>query len=140
MTRYVIVESPYKSKCEWTLSLHLAYARALVRYVTNRGDSPFASHLDLTQALDDRDPVQRERGIAAGLARLRVADIHLFGVDLGESDGMRRARQATPYRCSVENVSLPEWTEAIKLYVEKDDRSGLDALIAANQPLWHVHE
>lgn len=140
MTRLIVCESPYKSKCEWTLSLHLAYARALVRYVTNRGDSPFASHLDLTQALDDRDPVQRERGIAAGLARLRVADIHLFGTDLGFSDGMRRAQTATPYRCKVEQVSLPEWAEAMKQYTERDDRSGLDALIAANQPLWHVHE
>lgn len=138
--RLVVCESPYRSRNSWELSLNLAYARALVRFVAKRGDTPFASHLDLTQALDDRDPDQRELGIVAGLARLRVADVHLFGVDLGVSDGMKRAMKHTPGRCTVEQVSLPEWAEAMKQYTERDDRSGLDALIAANQPLWHVHE
>lgn len=138
--RFCVIESPYRSRCEFDLQLNLAYARALVRFIANRGDVPFASHLDLTQALDDRIPEERERGIAAGLARLRVADIHVFGTDLGMSDGMQRAAKATPYRVKVEQVSLPEWAEAMKQYTERDDRSGLDALIAANQPMWHCHD
>ncbi len=137
--RFVVCESPHRARAEFELSLNLAYARALVRFVALRGDWPFASHLDLTQALDDRIPEQRELGIIAGLARLRVADIHLFGTDLGISEGMKRAQKATPGRCSVEQCSLPEWAEAMKAYGQ-GDRSAVDALIAANQPLWHVHE
>ena len=137
--RFVVVESPYRARTEFELSLNLAYARALVRFVSLRGDWPFASHLDLTQGLDDRDPAERELGIIAGLARLRVADIHLFGLDLGISEGMKRAQKATPGRCSVEQCSLPEWAEAMKAYGH-GDRESVDALIAKFQPLWHVHE
>lgn len=134
MNRLTVCESPYRSHSPRELARNLAYARALCRFVLDRGDVPFASHLDLTQCLDDRAPAQREAGIIAGLARLRVADIHLFGVDLGWSSGMDWARRSTPGRCSVEHVSLPEWAEAVK------DEAKMDALIAANQPRWHVHE
>ena len=92
-----------------------------------------ASHLDITQCLDDTDPAQREAGIAAGLARLRVADVHLFGTDLGWSSGMDWARRSTPGRCSVEHVSLPEWATAA------NDSEQMDELIAKYQPLWRVH-
>lgn len=137
--RITVIESPYKSECAWDLQRNLAYCRALVRFVVNRGDSPLASHLDITQALDDRDPEQRERGIAAGLARLRVADVHLFGVDLGWSSGMRRALVASPLYCLVEKVSLPEWAAAMETW-KAGARGCLDKLIAQNQPMWHAHE
>jgi len=138
--RIVVIESPYRAYSELELQRNLAYCRALVRFVVNRGDSPLASHLDITQALDDRDPEQRERGIAAGLARLRVADVHLFGVDLGWSSGMKRALEASPSHCTVEKVPLPDWADAMKSYEAGGDRGPLDALIAANQPMWHAHE
>jgi acid stress-induced BolA-like protein IbaG/YrbA len=136
--RLCVIESPYRSFNDYDLQRNLAYARALLRHVALRGDSPLASHLDLTQALDDRDPVQREQGICAGLARLRVADIHAFGIDLGWSDGMVRARRESPPRCHMEQISLPEWAEAMRVF--ERDRGPMDALIAANQPLWHIHE
>ena len=139
MTRIVVCESPYRAESAWELQRNLAYCRALVRFVVNRGDSPLASHLDITQALDDRDPAQRERGIAAGLARLRVADVHLFGVDLGWSSGMKRARTAER-TCLVEEVSLPEWAEAMQKNGVLSVMEAVDRLIAANQPMWHAHE
>ena len=137
--RLVVLESPYRTYSDWELQRNLAYCRALLRYVVNRGDSPLASHLDITQALDDRDPEQRERGIAAGLARLRIADVHLFGVDLGWSSGMERALKSSPPHCTVEKVTLPGWALAMESYEACGDRSRLDALIAANQPMWHAH-
>jgi len=136
--RIVVVESPYKARTQWELDRNLAYARALVRAVTMRGDSPTASHLLITQSLDDRDPDARERGIAAGLALLRVADIHLFGVDLGSSDGMSRARKATPARCQAEDLSLPEWREAARL-AETGELAAMNELIQRFQPPWHAH-
>jgi hypothetical protein len=137
--RLIAIESPYRSTSPRELARNLAYVRALCHFVLARGDVPFASHLDITQCLDDRDPQQREQGIVAGLARLRVADVHLFGTDLGWSSGMDWARRSTPGRCSVEHVSLPEWAEAMATEVAGNGEP-LDALIAKFQPLWHVHE
>lgn len=139
MNRLCVVESPYRSVSSRELQRNLAYARALCRFVLDRGDVPFASHLDITQCLDDRDPQQREQGIVAGLARLRVADIHLFGVDLGWSSGMDWARRSTPGRCSTEQVSLPEWAEAMAADATGNSEP-LDALIAKFQPLWRPHD
>lgn len=138
--RLVVIESPYKAHRELELQRNLAYARALLRFVTLRGDSPLASHLDITQALFDTEPAEREAGIVAGLQRLRVADIHLFGVDLGISDGMRRAALHTPQRCSVEQISLPEWKQAADRAQAYGGYDAFSDLIAANQPRWHVHE
>ena len=138
--RLVVIESPYKAHRELELQRNLAYSRALMRFVTLRGDSPLASHLDITQALFDTDHAEREAGIVAGLQRLRVADIHLFGLDLGMSDGMRRASLHTPSRCSVEQVSLPEWKLAADRAQVHGDYDAFSDLIAANQPRWHIHE
>lgn len=138
-----VIESPYRSESDWQLRLNLAYARALVEHVTLRGDSPVASHLLITQSLDDRDPVARQRGIEAGLALLRVADVHAFGIDLGVSDGMRLGMERAKQHPSVvyEEISLPEWRTAMAC--DRYTRSGFDTvetLIRSYQPKWHVHE
>jgi hypothetical protein len=137
LQRIVIVESPYRADSTRGLAINLAYCRALCRHVVERGDSPSASHLDLTQCLDDMDPKQRELGIAAGLARLRAADIHLFGTDRGWSYGMNEAKKATPARVSYEEVSLPEWAEALTEDA-KGNHCELDALVSRFQPMWRV--
>jgi hypothetical protein len=134
--RVVVIESPYRCYTAWELERNLAYARALVEHVTLRGDSPVASHLLITQSLDDRDPKQREAGICAGLALLRVADVHAFGIDLGVSDGMRRGMKDTPGRVQVEQISLPEWAEAMAC----NSQTKLQALVAKYGPKWHAHE
>lgn len=151
--RLVVIESPYKARYEVELERNLAYARALVEHVTLRGDSPQASHLLITQALDDRDPEHRRLGIQAGLFLLLFADVHLFGVDLGISDGMARAMDGTPGHITVERVSLPEWANAQRIYEERYRNCGIDRPICGScmslafeelleryQPKWHVHE
>lgn len=143
--RICVIESPYKANTEFELQRNLAYARALVEHVTLRGDSPVASHLLITQSLDDRDPVQRAAGITAGLALLRVADVHAFGVDIGVSDGMRgamaKAKESVDWGKLYEEISLPEWAEAMA-----DTRANpvgawipLNELVRRYAPKWHVH-
>lgn len=97
--KLVIIESPYKGN----VSLNERYLRACIRDCINRGESPYASHRMLTDALDDTDPVERAIGIKAGLswrnAHMPIRDsdgtvigytkvCHIFYVDLGKSEGM----------------------------------------------------
>lgn len=157
--RIVVTESRYKATNEIELTRNLAYARALVEHVTLRGDSPCASHLLITQSLDDRVPEHRKLGMSAGLALLRVADIHAFGVDLGISDGMRaamevaRAPEVDGSKPTYEEISLPEWAKATRLYEELYRECGSGNAICGScianafgdlmeryQPKWHIHE
>ena len=143
--RIVVIESRYRAHTKFELRRNLAYARALVEHVTMRGDSPVASHLLITQSLDDRDPEQRKRGIEAGLALLRVADVHAFGIDLGVSDGMRgamvRAKESVDWGKLYEEISLPEWATAMSTdHKTRDGFDALESLIRRYAPKWHVHE
>jgi hypothetical protein len=85
--RRVILESPYSGD----VAANETYARACVRDSLNCGEAPQASHLLYTQpgVLDDRDPLEREMGILAGLAWLRMADATVVYMDNGISSGMR---------------------------------------------------
>lgn len=84
--RLVIIESPYAGDIE----RNTAYARACVRDSIMRGEAPIASHLLLTQdgILRDEVPDERARGIAAGHAWYRAADVCAVYTDLGISLGM----------------------------------------------------
>lgn len=146
--KIAIVESPYKSTTDFELRRNLAYARALVHHFVMRGYSAHASHLLYTQCLDDRDPEQRRLGIEAGLALLRVADVHAFGIDLGVSHGMtmamEKAKASVEWGMLYEEVSLPEWAEAGeatwhgRAYEGAYDK--LESLVNKWAPKWHVHE
>ena len=134
--KIAVVESPYRATSAFELARNLSYARDLCAFMTSIGYSPNASHLLLTQFLDDRDPEQRRQGIEAGLAMRRVADLHVFGIDLGYSSGMEDALEIAksdnrPWR----EVSLPQWAST----VASGNPSELIALIATHQPKWHVH-
>lgn len=97
--KLVIIESPYAGD----IPRNLLYLRSCIRDCINRGESPYASHRMLTDALDDNNSLEREIGIQAGLAwrrawfldeqsrLVRVAPV--FYVDVGWSDGMRRAQE-----------------------------------------------
>lgn len=87
--RRVIIESPYAGDVE----RNVKYARSCVMDSLLRGESPIASHLLYTQdgMLDDEIPEQRRMGIGAGLTWLDVADLHVFYIDFGVSEGMREA-------------------------------------------------
>ena len=67
---------------------NLVYLQAAIRDCIDRGESPYASHRMLTEALDDGDPVQRKLGIEAGFVWAEVADYVVVYDDLGLSPGM----------------------------------------------------
>jgi len=72
--RLVILETPYSAESELGLALNRALARFALVDCLLRGESPIASHLLLTQILDDKIPNERDLGIRAGLAWMRRAD------------------------------------------------------------------
>jgi len=94
--RRVIVESPYKARWFWQRWRNRQYARMCLRDCIDRGEAPFASHLLYTQygVLRDSDPVERERGIAAGLAWGEIADATVVYEDHGITSGMWRGIEA----------------------------------------------
>lgn len=81
----VIIESPLRGN--WNVNIE--YARQCLADCLKRGESPLASHLLYTQILDDNIEVERELGMAAGMAWIQVADYVVVYTDLGISDGMR---------------------------------------------------
>ena len=85
----VIIESPFAGEVE----RNLIYARRALSDCLTRGEAPIASHLLLTQVLDDTVPEQREMGIEAGLAWLPKADFQVFYIDYGKSRGMVAAAE-----------------------------------------------
>lgn len=98
-----VIETPYRPSVkfdadpEWyrrELMRNVTYARAVMLYAIERGWAPYASHLLTTQILDDRIQEERDEGIAGGIAIGALFPQRLFGMDLGESTGMRYARQA----------------------------------------------
>lgn len=82
----VVIESPYAGDVE----RNVKYARACIMDSLLRGESPLASHLLYTQEgmLNDDIPEQRTIGINAGLRWLNDADLHVFYIDYGVTDGM----------------------------------------------------
>ncbi|MEK6266423.1 MAG: hypothetical protein N2B06_16885 [Clostridium sp.] len=82
----VILESPYKGN----IQRNLEYGRRALRDSLSRGEAPIASHLLYTQEGVLNDDIQDERkwGIDAGLSWKEVADIHVFYIDYGISQGM----------------------------------------------------
>lgn len=83
----VIIESPYRGDIE----KNQKYLNLCIRDCIRRGESPYASHQMLTDALDDNNPTERDAGIRAGYAWWKVAKKIAFYTDLGWSDGMRQA-------------------------------------------------
>lgn len=123
MLRRVLVESPFAGRCPepvseregWLretedASHNFAYVKALCRHLALLGQAPYASHLFLTQFLDDHDAREREIGIESGLTWGVCAQASVIGVDRGVSPGMiygiQRARADGRL---IEWLSLPEW-------------------------------
>jgi hypothetical protein len=87
--RRVILESPYAGN----VKQNEEYARTCMRESLLMGESPIASHLLYTQpgVLRDDVLIERDLGIAAGLAWRPVAELSIFWTDLGWSRGMLAA-------------------------------------------------
>lgn len=77
--------SPYRGDTK----KHTIYARRLLKNALQLGCAPICPHLYLPQVLDDNDPDEREQGLQAGLALLRVCDVVLVGYRHGVSEGMK---------------------------------------------------
>lgn len=88
----VIIESPFAGG--WK---NVLYSRQCVLDSLSRGESPYASHLLYTQKgmLDDKNPEERKRGMAAADGWLEVADIVAVycdnGITLGMVEGIVKA-------------------------------------------------
>lgn len=86
----VVIESPLRGDRD----LNKLYARVCALDCLVRGETPYASHLffDHPDLLDDEVKAHRELGITAGFRWALHADLRVFYLDLGESDGMKRGR------------------------------------------------
>jgi len=100
--RLVIIESPFRANTESDVERNILYRQLCIRDSLFRGESPYASHQMLTQALNDDDPGSRDLGIRAGYAWWRAASLIAFYVDLGWSEGMRRAHE----RARTQNIKI----------------------------------
>lgn len=89
--KLVIIESPYAGD----IDRNIKYARECLKDSLLRGEAPIASHLLYTQkdVLNDNIPNERKLGIDAGLAWKKVADLHVFYIDFGVSEGMKYASE-----------------------------------------------
>lgn len=100
--KLVILESPFSGTSKYWLIkkiqqwLNIRYARCCVKDCLKHNESAIASHLLYTQPgiLDDDIPLDRERGIAAGHAWVKVADKMVVFVDHGVSIGMEHGIKA----------------------------------------------
>lgn len=97
--KLVVLESPFAGDTR----RNIEYAKDCLLDCLNRGEAPIASHLVYPQVLDDTDPVDRARGIEAGLTWILVADLVVVYTDLGISPGMIEGiKRATRDQTSVE--------------------------------------
>lgn len=89
----VVVESPYAGMAPGETAANVEYARRCVAHALSLGEAPIASHLLHTQPgiLNDDIPGERTKGIEAGLAWHRVAELVVFYIDRGMSPGMAMA-------------------------------------------------
>lgn len=82
--RLVIIESPYAGD----IKRNTLYARRCLKDALDRGEAPLASHLLYTQVLNDKDTNDRELGLVAGAAWMKVAESVIVYTDYGVSPGM----------------------------------------------------
>ena len=83
----VVLESPYAGDVE----RNVEYALRAMKDSLSRSESPYASHLLLTQVLDDNDEAERQQSIHASLEAVRSAGLLAVYEDYGISEGMQDA-------------------------------------------------
>lgn len=93
--RLVIIESPYAGDAktpeerERVIARNMRYLHRAILDCIRRGESPYASHLMLTTALNDADETERKLGIEAGFMWRAKAAATVIYTDHGISSGMR---------------------------------------------------
>lgn len=115
----IVIESPYAGD----VTAHTKYAQLAVLDSLRRGETPYASHLLITQVFDDLVPEERVWGIHAGYAWYPGAELVAFYTDCGWSPGMVAARDvAVPkHDMKVELRTLPDdlWQQFITAFPER---------------------
>lgn len=109
--RLAIIESPYRADTSEQRERYRLYRLCCIRDSILRGESPYASHQMLTEALNDEDPSERDLGIRCGYAWWRAASVVAFYTDFGWSEGMLGAyRRARTQQIKIEErtVAIPE--------------------------------
>lgn len=92
----VEIESPYAGD----IDRNVTYARRCMKDCLKRGEAPLASHLLYTQPgiLDDDVPEERDLGMLAGKVWSEFAEVIVFYLDYGWSDGMRWGKEMADAR------------------------------------------
>lgn len=117
----VLVETPFMYKSDNPEERiigqlrNITYVRHALHDCILRGETPYASHLILTQpgVLDDDNPDERKLGIDAGLEWGKAAEISAFYLDLGTSTGMIYGMQnAEKALRPIERRNLEGWENA----------------------------
>lgn len=98
--RAAVVETPFRAATEAEGARNRVYLGALLEHCYAWGLSPYASHDVVPRILGVRDNADadveaRVRGLAAGDVWAERADVIVFGVDLGWSEGMLRRLRHT---------------------------------------------
>jgi hypothetical protein len=88
--RMVNIESPFAANETGTLAQHKAYLQCCILDSILRGEIPYASHQMYTEALVDRDPIDRDIGLGVGDRARDLCRTVLYS-DFGMSPGMGRA-------------------------------------------------
>lgn len=101
----VIIESPLSGD----FKRNIRYARLCMVDCLRRNEAPYASHLLMTQVLDDLVPEARKLGMECGFAWADVADVIAVYQDLGISGGMKAGlQQPSRQHILVEYRNLPK--------------------------------
>lgn len=87
--RKVVIESPLSGDFE----RNRRYALWCGYHCYTLGEAAYASHLIYPQFLDDQNLDHRKFGIEAGYEWAAEASVYAFYLDLGESNGMKMARE-----------------------------------------------
>jgi hypothetical protein len=101
--RTVVIESPYRPMLgkatvhaglflyHQLLQRNIDYCKKAIKDCLDRNESPYASHLLLTQVLNDNIYGERKKGLEASHQWIYVADLVAFYIDHGYSEGMLRS-------------------------------------------------
>lgn len=79
--------SPYRGNI-FKRFRNIRYAQQLTRNAIKLGFAPITTHLYLTRVLDDKKPLERNKGLTAGLSILSECGALIVGTRYGVSEGM----------------------------------------------------
>lgn len=89
--RRVVIESPWRASQAYSTDQHKTYLMHAMADCVARGEVPFASHLYLTEVLNDDIPRERAFGIEAGWQWGNHAEAIVVYTDFGISAGMAQS-------------------------------------------------